>query len=334
MSLKERNSIVPQMRDYDQIGDRWLPYLMRFDSPSKNFKSVSTDQWGFRTTIDREGNSIDLHESRKSDNPANIVLGSSAVFGVGATRNSRTISSYLNQGSDREWWNYGGRALNSTQELILLQLFLPKNVETIVVCSGVNNLTLAGVSDTCSPIYNSFYYQTMFERAMQNPPKEYVGIRQALKLVQHAIFSKSSHSKESQGEQSIEQRYESVLECLRRDIRCLAALSSGLGAKFYFALQPFATWIDKPLSSEEQRIFSILDNMSRDWNVLARLLGSFQQRYSEDVSKICKDYSVPFIDLNKSSSFCIDEWLFVDRIHLTDKGYSVISEELIMNFQL
>ena len=49
--IKSRNKIVPQMIDYDKIGDRYVPYLMRFDNPDRKFKSVSTDKYGFRQTF-------------------------------------------------------------------------------------------------------------------------------------------------------------------------------------------------------------------------------------------------------------------------------------------
>ena len=42
MNLSDRNKIAPQMEDYDRVGDQWVPYLMRFDCPLKNFAAVST----------------------------------------------------------------------------------------------------------------------------------------------------------------------------------------------------------------------------------------------------------------------------------------------------
>ena len=334
MTLKERNTIAPQMRDYDAIGDSWVPYLMRFDTPNRKFRSVVTDEWGFRKSTAGDGTEIDLHAIRNSMCEANVVLGASAVFGVGATSNSQTITSHLNRLCDSTWLNYGGRALNSTQELILLQLFMPRKLNNVVVCSGINNLTLAGVSERCSPVYNSFFYQTMFERGMSAPPVDQIGVRQSLRLLRGALKRRLAGGEFTPPSDTVESRYKSVIACLARDLRCLSMLAKGAQAQVFFALQPFATWLDKELSSEERRIFGILDSLSRDWRVLAEQLGAFRLRYAEDVRLLCEDLNIPFIDMNAADAFRSNEWLFVDRIHLTDRGYALAAEQLKTGFSL
>ncbi|MTA65993.1 MAG: hypothetical protein F2517_05545, partial [Actinobacteria bacterium] len=51
-AVEQRNLIVPQMRDYDELGTRqeWVPYLMYFNPRNAASKSVSTDDRGFRNT--------------------------------------------------------------------------------------------------------------------------------------------------------------------------------------------------------------------------------------------------------------------------------------------
>ena len=154
MSLKERNIIAPQMKDYDAIGDTWVPYLMRFDTANREYRSVATDEWGFRKSTASDGQEIDGNAARNSKHGVNVVLGASAVFGVGATSNSQTISSHLNRLGSPEWLNYGGRALNSTQELILFQLFLTRKLNNIVICSGDRNSVGDGKS---GGMYGSLY---------------------------------------------------------------------------------------------------------------------------------------------------------------------------------
>jgi len=334
MSLKERNTITPQMKDYDAIGDTWVPYLMRFDSANRQFRSVATDEWGFRKTTAVDGREINLHSARNSMCGANVILGSSAVFGVGATSNSQTIASHLNRLGDSEWLNYGGRALNSTQELILLQLFLPRKLSKILVCSGINNLTLAGLSEHCSPVYNSFFYQTMFERGMAAPTVEHIGVRQSLKLLRSALTRRLAGGPHEAPAETIETRYQAMISCLSRDLRCLSLLAIGAQAQVFFALQPFATWLGKELSAEERRIFGILDSLSHDWGVLAEQLGAFRARYADDVRRLCEELNIPFMDMNAVEAFRSNEWLFVDRIHLTDKGYALVAEHMKRGFSL
>ena len=52
--------------------------------------------------------------------------------------------------------------------------------------------------------------------------------------------------------------------------------------------------------------------------------------YSGMVQKICGDLGIEFCDINEmlSDSVSAENWLFVDRAHLTDQGNMVVSERL------
>ena len=56
--------------------------------------------------------------------------------------------------------------------------------------------------------------------------------------------------------------------------------------------------------------------------------------FSTELSNNCKLFDVPFLDINEkfTDSKIDNEWLFVDRIHLTDRGYSLIADLLMENF--
>jgi len=336
MSLEARNAIAPQMVDYDRVGDQWVPYLMRFDRPSRNFGSVTTNEWGFRTTLNRGGNIASIAPGHELDSDyCGIVLGSSAVFGVGATHDRHTIPSVLNRTTNGIWLNYGGRAFNSTQELILFLLHLKAQVNRIVLFSGVNNITLAFLSERPSRIYNSFYFQTMFERAMENPVGEFVGIRQTVRQLGKEIHQRIFPSRKTIVRQTLDKScYEEILACFRRDLTAIKALGDGLGAPVSFALQPLATWIEKDLSKEESKIFRILDDMSQDWTVLANNILEVKDKYFNDIACICADLNVPFTNLNLAPSFKNSDWLFVDRVHLTDLGYELAADILKKEFLL
>ena len=56
MNLKDRFRIAPQMEDYDQLSTEWKPYTMYFHQPNFQRSSVSTDENGFRNTIDGKFN--------------------------------------------------------------------------------------------------------------------------------------------------------------------------------------------------------------------------------------------------------------------------------------
>jgi len=52
--------------------------------------------------------------------------------------------------------------------------------------------------------------------------------------------------------------------------------------------------------------------------------------YSAKLQKICKDFGVEFYDMNKMLGKIVsaENWIFVDRAHLTDQGNIEVSEIL------
>lgn len=336
MSLEKRNKIVPQMIDYDQIGDQWVPYVMRFDRPLRKFPSVSTDENGFRHTTSKDGQSIvSFVEFNKTGNvPHSAIVGSSACFGVGATKNVHTIASYMNKITDSIWFNYGGRALNSTQEVILFLLFLPNKLDKLVIFSGVNNLTLSYLSSESSPYYNSFFFQSVFEKAMDAPGDDIISVRKSFSQLMLGLKQKLLLPDRKPARKNIDLQYDNILSCFKRDLDIINSLGKARGFEVYFALQPVATWIDKHLSVEEKQIFSILDALSMDWIVLSKYISAQREQYKKDVQVICEEIGVPFINLNSYDDFTEKDWLFVDRVHLTDSGYQLCSEIMKREFKL
>lgn len=340
MSLKTRYEIAPQMADYDELGKRqqWVPYLMSFSPPDCAFASVTTDGLGFRTTVDREGKPIGtdiLSSPQGATSRCSIVAGGSTAFGVGATQDAHTIPSVLNRTTDGLWLNFGGRTFNSTQELLLFLLHLPRKLDRVVIFSGANNIVLACLRNGSSPVYGAFYNQSLFERAMSNPPEEYIGIRRATRQLfkEAGRHVRMTSTDGERTEVSLEGCYQDILACFQRDLRAFKVLTDGVGARLYFALQPMATWIDKALSPEEQRMFDILDDL-HPWRVLAKGIRDVRGRYFEDVARICTEENVPFHNLNLDPAFRDAAWLFVDRVHLTDRGYALAAEIMKKEFGL
>ena len=330
MSFKERNMIVPQMKEYDKIGEHWVPYLMWFHSGNIENSTVSTDKYGLRVTTGKNGVTPIEYEKYMSHSATGVgkavLLGASTVFGVGASSDKYTIPSLLNKKMDINWFNLGGRAFNSTQELLLFQLHLPP-VDEVVILSGVNNLTLAFLSGKTSAIYNSFYYQTVYEKAMSlaqgpNPYRGFVG------TIKKAIVNKKLKSivKHNEIQTSISDRYTQILNCTHRDLKLLKALGNSLGFKVKYCLQPMASWMCKDFAKEELQLFEILDKLGRDWKVLSNYLNEMHEKYSKDLSEICGSLKIPFQDLNCRQELLAKDWLFVDRVHLTDKGNELIAD--------
>ena len=115
--FKTRYKLTPQMRDYDLLAMAWLPYVMYFHQPDYSSEAIHTDRFGFRHSLDRDGNllTLDTLKGRES----NLLVGGSTAFGVGATSDGKTISARLSDICGDDWLNFGARAYNSTQELFL-----------------------------------------------------------------------------------------------------------------------------------------------------------------------------------------------------------------------
>ena len=63
-------------------------------------------------------------------------------------------------------------------------------------------------------------------------------------------------------------------------------------------------------------------------------LAERKQQYTQDLQAICAKTGLEFLDLNTSSELQKDEWLFVDRVHLTDAGYLTVTKLLVRDLSL
>ena len=57
-------------------------------------------------------------------------------------------------------------------------------------------------------------------------------------------------------------------------------------------------------------------------------------QYFDDIARICAEEDVPYYNLNLDSAFCCEEWLFIDRVHLTDRGHALAAEIIKREFNL
>jgi hypothetical protein len=323
------------MIEYDKVGEIWIPYLMKCDTPSISFNSVNTDEWGLRKTVDSNGLLVDIKKLDSYKQKIGVVLGPSVAFGVGASDDSKTVPSILTRSTDTQWLNFGGRAYNSTQEMLKLVLHMPKRVNSIIVFSGVNNLTLAHLSPYTSAVFNSFYSQSSFEQAVKHRFfEDYIGIKAAAKRLYKEFQRKLSTSKQNIIRKTLEESYENILICFERDLTVLKLLANGCSADLYFVLQPLATWLNKKFTKEEQEIFAELDSSSDDFKVLAKYFQKNKESYFRDVEFICNKHAIKYLNLNTCTEFESDEWIFVDRVHLTDKGNQIVCDAIKRKFSI
>ena len=253
-AVEQRNLIMPQMRDYDELGmnQEWVPHLMYFHPRNVALKSVTTNEFGLRNTT-----------GSKPGAPTALLVGGSSVFGIGATSDAATIPSLLNATTKFNWHNFGGRAFNSTQEAILVHLSNMKKIDgPIVVMSGANNLTRSLMSGSFSPMYGAFFHQGLFEQQMKSAAvgnraltrQLVAGLRKKFGIGKKSTSQTASHTSSNRAES-----YKAMLTVFERDCEYINMLAKHNSTTASFVLQPFAPWINKSLTSQETELFKLLD---------------------------------------------------------------------------
>lgn len=315
------------MRDYDELGMRqeWVPHLMYFHPRNVELKSVSTDEYGIRKTF-----------GAKTDSPTALLVGGSSVFGIGATSDLTTIPSLLNASTKYNWHNLGGRAFNSTQEIILVHLANVQKIDgPIIVMSGVNNLIRSLMPGSFSPMYGAFFQQGLYEHQMKNSG---MGSRELSRMLFAQICAKFGLTKKTvttaQSNSSKTESYASMLKVFERDCQYLQMLAKKNNTTASFVLQPFIPWINKSLTSQETQLFSLLDQEAESFSRVLLELEQFKERYSNDIRTICEKIGMRFSDLNSASELRQANWLFVDRAHFTDEGNDTVTKLLVRELSL
>ena len=327
-AVEQRNVIVPQMIDYDELGTRqeWVPHLMYFHPRNVVLKSVSTDDRGFRNTTGGQ--------NKKS---TALLIGGSTVFGIGATSDGATITSRLNGLTEHNWLNFGGRAFNSTQEAMLVHLSNTTKVDgPIIVMSGINNLTRLLLPGSFSSMYGAFFQQSFFEKQMATAA---VGNRELLRMLVDGLLKKFGIGRGvaplSPSETTTKSdAYSAMLKVFERDCEYLQMFAKHHGTTASFALQPFAPWMSKALTTQETQLFALLDKEGEGFSLVLKELTDYKKKYSQDLRTICSRVGMKYLDLNEAPALQQPEWLFVDRAHLTDEGYDMVAKILMRELAL
>jgi len=320
-----RETLTPQMADYDAMPRLLAPHLMYFHPPRYRTPYFETDARGFRPTVDAAGRRYADFDA--GGRPTALLVGGSTVFGVGATADAYTLPSRLTRESGPVWLNFGGRAFSSTQEWLLFMAHVHRvpRPQRIVIVSGVNNLILFCLSDTWSDDYGSVFGASR----MFGGPQQARGLARWLRRSSDTPRPSTASTPIANHDAEMAR----VLAIYTRDLRAWRLLADGLGCELRFALQPVATWLDRRLAPEEERLFAELDALQGEkWaDVLSLQFTAQRHRWlARHLADACVALDIPFLDLNtRLSDDALDgQWLFVDRVHLTDLGHDVVARHL------
>ena len=201
-----RYKLAPYLKVYDGVENIWSPYIMFKQKNNIKNKVLNTDKFGFRfTDSDTKYTILNKHNIKDNFNEY-VVVGGSTAFGVGASSDRNTISSKLSQMTNNTIYNFGLRAGNSFQELILFLQNLGnfKNLKKVYILSGFNDLFLNSYIEKKILLSPPFFYQNEFNKSLKN-------INQSLKKKILNIFNKSEEDGNSYGEFSWANNLEHIL---------------------------------------------------------------------------------------------------------------------------
>ena len=327
--MSKIKKLTPYMAAYsDEFADsgniNWLPYTMYFHPFNYRSEVVNTDSNGFRySALGKQRYSATDHSEI---NTCRVVAGSSTAFGIGASSDCHTLASRMSENDPRgvPWINFGGRSFNSTQEMILFSLHRHQLPDTkyVILLSGFNDLGLARLPERLRMEHGAFFMCNDFFDAMRKKKQsrfsEWFRGSSAREVVD--IFP------------SLEDQISYAAALALRNLANWRAMCEQMGAQLTFVLQPLANWVRETGSPEEEALFYEREK-----------LGSFAEQYGDILTQ--KNYEayrnklrdgvlaldISFIDLTPHIQAAVTEdfWLFVDRIHFTDRGHDLVSKLLI-----
>jgi len=326
----DRYKIVPQMEIYDRLPVVLLPHITVGSRPHYRSKVVNTDSLGFRVNVNQNG-SI----NNQGIDDRKIMLGSSYVFGVGATQDKYTLPALLN------FKNLGVRAATSTQELIAAIPWL-HSAEKIVWIGGANNLIVNiqtnAPESPFGPIFNEGLLEELSHYSIfslvslhgQTTPLEWVSYEdlivelynRAVRKARGYIFRQKDSEVPSILRHGRRDGMQRAVDLHRRDLRIIER-SRRSTCRLLFVLQPIRV---EGRTEEEKRLFDLSDEInSTQWPWINFCLSELWPEYSILMRQMCFEEGVDFVNLNDVS---FEGWSYVDRVHMTNHGYSQVAARI------
>jgi lysophospholipase L1-like esterase len=111
-------------------------------------------------------------------------------------------------------------------------------------------------------------------------------------------------------------------------------LANKNGTSVTFVMQPFIPWLNKSLASQETELFALLDQEADGFLLVLRELAEYRAQYDKDLHAICSKVGVKYLNLNDAPELQQPDWLFVDRVHMTDNGCDAVARLLVRDLAL
>jgi len=282
--------------------------------------AVTIDQGGFRGSASR------IEEARASGKPLAFLLGGSAAFGYRASRDTTTITAYLNQiQSSFVFVNAGVPGWISVQERLRLQHqlvgFLPKIVISYTLFNDVER-TIETLEFAKGPL------QKFFGRVA--PKTSYlVGsfVHERLPIVESWIRRSPTHA-------SLESAVDKQIDTFVANQEAMYAIARKNGIRFVTVIQPMTmthenVTLKGPYPELYQR--AVRRALASDYcrqhcvdysNIFDALMTRVQVFY--------EDYVEPALE----RSVDLKSVMFADQCHLLDAGNAIVARKLAADLKL
>lgn len=332
---REVYRLAPQMRDIVEFlkpeKTRWLLYTMFFNP--KNFRSptINTDDLGFRISR-ANGRVMRVSDTYEIGVPVNLIVGSSAALGVGATADEFTLSSNLARVRDETWLNFTGFAYNAMQEVILFLLHSRRfsDIRNVVLVSGVNTLALEGLPEQFRTDHGRCYYSHEYKEYMSRYNEEHssrhLPVMQIARRRWRKFWTRDDESMTTAAGIDTAAAIQSASEAIADALEHWVSLLRPHGARLSYFLQPVSAWAKESLEPEEVEVLNAFSRGSTDSiDFYGNLLGSqVHESFVDALSARCRRIGVPFYDLSVliRCHAMGRANIFVDHVHFNDTGYA------------
>lgn len=303
MEKKEVLSVYEKM-EYQLLPNLGFTNIVNFRSNVCN-----TDNIGLRFN-EKKTNFTSIFDENKINKKEEVVItGGSTAMGMATSSDQKTLSAILSKSSRFHVYNFGVRAYNGFQELILTQSLINKfyKLKKIFIMSGINDLY--------------FFLDSKFTKRFPGPQayssELYSVKKEHLTFYQRLKFNFKDNKKLQISETM------NLKNIIQRNLKLWSIFSKSQNIELVYFLQPFLTWGESRAKTENQNKnkmdygkTSIMNKMDGSYKFLKELL-----------EEACLQNNIEFVDLNNLE--LNKEDMFLDRVHLNDRGF----EELAKTFK-
>tara|TARA_B110000259_G_scaffold181253_1_gene223001 strand:+ start:376 stop:1464 length:1089 start_codon:yes stop_codon:yes gene_type:complete len=342
-----RYNYLPQMKEYDDLGQDFVLYSMFTHKKNFSGNHINTDNYGFRFSK-FNNKSISVETELYSKEKINIIIGGSTVFGVGASKDDKTIASCLSKISNEKWINLGLRAGNSIQEYINLIKIIGKtdNIGKIIVLSGINDVYMNLAFNNDSNNLDDFIFDNSRIQNFMN--KNYLShfslkrkfvasiisflknieINSIIDLRSMSDMLKFNKNRKRKVNSEKISSLDKLFSIFERNFLLYSSLEKGLKTtKVTFFLQPYFNWIKKGSNQKEKEIMEY-NNITYESSSLIhkKINRALYKKITKKLDGLSSKFNLKYHDLNVENLGGKDDFVFADSVHLTDIGNNKTSK--------